>query len=745
VPAVSGGILHLRQAGVSVVVDPGDSVDASTLPQLLHWGADLGELTDAQLADLRLASTPPLAHNPNDQVWGASILPDLESGWVGRPGLEGSRDGRDWSPAFRVTDLTVDRSAIAEDGRTADILRAVARDAAAGLQLMLDLQLLSTGLLRSRATLTNIGDDPFTVDAVRIAYRVPAEADELLDFTGRHLTERVPQRSSFPVGVHSRLARGGRTGLDAAFLLIAGRAGFGFRSGELWGTHVAFSGNQEIYAERSYNGARVLGGGELLLAGEIRLAQDETYASPWFYGAYAEGLDAMSARFHRHLRERADYPRLPRPVIANTWEAVYFGQSLEALSELADVAARAGVERFVLDDGWFGSRRDDTSGLGDWTVSTDVWPDGLHPLIRHVHSLGMDFGLWVEPEMVNLDSDLAREHPEWIFRTGGRLGAPSRNQYGLDLGHPGAFAHIRGALLALLDEYDIAYLKWDHNRQLFESGHTPDGRPGTHEQTLAVYQLMGELKRAHPGLEIESCASGGGRIDLGILEHTDRVWASDTNDPLERQAIHRWTTLLVPPELIGSHIGAAVSHTTGRASSLDFRGATALFTQLGFELDLRTLGADEFARVCEWVAAHKEHRELFHTGTVVNADHPDASLVVRGVVSADRRAAIYEVATIARAASAPPGRLRLPGLDDDVTYRVSILAPSLAQSHGSRGPEWMSKGVELPGRVLEMVGLQLANAWPETAYLLSVVALPPDGPDDSAAADSAADAGEAAR
>ena len=199
--------------------------------------------------------------------------------------------------------------------------------------------------------------------------------------------------------------------------------------------------------------------------------------------------------------------------------------------------------------------------------------------------LGLDFGLWVEPEMVNDDSDLARAHPDWVLR-GRSAPAPLwRHQQVLDLQHPDAYAHVRDALLALLAEYDIAFLKWDHNRDLVDVAHA--GRPAVHGQTLAFYRLLDELREAHPDLEIESCASGGGRIDLEVLTRTDRVWPSDTIDAVERQRIQRWTSLLVPPEMLGAHLGGPVAHTTGRTHSTGFRAATALLGHLGIEWDLR--------------------------------------------------------------------------------------------------------------------------------------------------------------
>ncbi|MGH2814025.1 MAG: alpha-galactosidase, partial [Actinomycetota bacterium] len=383
---------------------------------------------------------------------------------------------------------------------------------------------------------------------------------------------------------------------------------------------------------------------------EVALGPGETYATPPVLATYsAEGLDGLSAAYHRYLRERPSHPRTPRPVVLNTWEAVYFDHRLERLTELADVAARLGVERFVLDDGWFGNRRDDTAGLGDWYVAADVWPEGLDPLISHVRELGMEFGLWVEPEMVNPDSDLFRAHPDWVLSAPGRLPEPWRHQQVLDLANPDCYGFIRDRLDELLGNHDIAFLKWDHNRDLLEAGHA--GRPGVHAQTLATSRLLDELRSRHPGVEIESCASGGGRVDLGILARTDRVWASDTNDALERQHIQRWTGLLLPPELVGSHVGPARSHTTGRTHDLAFRAATALFGHFGIEWDIASASAEEQAGLAEAIAFYKRMRPLLHGGTVVRADHPDPAAYLHGVVAPDRVEALFAYVQLTASAS----------------------------------------------------------------------------------------------
>src|SRR5664279_1585694 len=643
-------VVALRAASVGVVLDILDG----HLPAIVHWGADLGDLTASDALAMVRTGVQPVVANLVDEPVRLSLLPAHHTGWLGRPGLSGSRDSEDWSPLFTTTALSIDGAEVAANAATPTFITlsggtivVTAVDEESGLELALTIELTRNGLLRSRAQLTNIGAADYQVDDLVLAYPVPPVASELLDLTGRWGRERVPQRLDFVVGTHLREGRRGRTGADAATVLHAGTPGFGFGVGEVWGVHVGWSGNHTHYAEHLSTGERVLGGGELLLPGEIDLHPGASYTSPWLYGSHGLGLDEVARRFHRHLRDRATPVSTTRPVTINVWEAVYFDHELQPLLDLAEKAAAAGVERYVLDDGWFGSRRDDSSGLGDWTVSSDVWPQGLHPLISRVKALGMQFGLWFEPEMVNLDSDLARAHPDWVMATGGRTPVPSRHQQVLNLGIPACFEHIRAAILAILDEYGIDYIKWDHNRDLIDAGTQPGGRAGVHAQTEAVYRLMDEIRAAHPGLEIESCSSGGSRVDLGILERTDRVWVSDCIDPHDRQQMMRWTQQLIPPEYMGAHIASGVSHTTGRSHDFGFRAATALFGHLGIEWDLRQASDADRTDLATWIAFYKQWRGLLGTGTVVRVETDD-SLVAKGVVAADRSVALFSFASVDR-------------------------------------------------------------------------------------------------
>jgi alpha-galactosidase len=708
-------VIALRSEGVSLVLD----VSAGRLPAIVHWGADLGDLEPADAQALVLSNINPDSPNVVDEAVRLALLPEHWTGWVGRPGLSGSRAGRDWSPRFTATEVRVDGKPVTatEDqpilintGPASVGVDAV--DEVALLQLNITIELTVGGLIRARTEVTNLGEDAYTVDDCVIAFPIPQHAREILDFAGYWSKERVPQRGQLGVGLHLREGRKGRTGPDAATLLHVGEPGFSFSDGEIWAVHTGWSGNHTHYAERLFTGTQVIGGGELLLPGEVILQSGKVYSTPWVYGAYGIGLDGVAGRFHRFLRARANHPSTARPVTLNVWEAVYFDHHLDRLVELAERAAALGVERYVLDDGWFGARRNDRAGLGDWTVSREVWPHGLHPLVDKVTGLGMEFGLWFEPEMVNLDSEVAGAHPDWIMATGNRLPVESRHQQVINLGIPECYAYIRDAILDILAEYEISYIKWDHNRDLIDAGSQPGGRPGVHEQTLAFYRLVDEIKAAHPGLEIESCSSGGARVDLGVLERTDRIWVSDCIDPVERQQMNRWTSQLLPPELLGAHIASGRSHTTGRVHDLSFRAATAIFGHLGIEWDITAATAQQLAELADWVSFYKANRPLLMGGDLVRLDFPDPTLYAHGVIAPDRSSAIYTVASIGRSDVISPGRLRFPGLDPDRRYRIRPIPIGHPPSGLNPPPWWQTTNTEF-----ELSGERQVHSWP----------LPPEG------------------
>ncbi len=714
---MTADLFHLRAAGVSVVVES----TPTALPRVLYWGESLGDLDDDGLTAIAALTRGVRVGNELDVPQTVGVLAEPRQAWMGPQGLSGHRiDGTAAFPDFATV------STIREEPLgpvVAERLIATGVDAGAGLTLRMEIELLASGLVRTRAGVRNDGDTPYVVEGLDLALPVPGRADELLDFSGRHNGERRPQRSALVDGTHLREARRGRTGQDAATLLVAGTPGFGTERGEVWAVHVAWSGNQRMWAHRSNGGRIALGGGELLLPGELELSPGAAYDGPWLYASYGNGLDEASARIHRALRARPGHPAVGRPVTLNTWEAVYFDHRIEPLAELAQLAAATGVERFVLDDGWFGSRRHDRAGLGDWTVSAEVWPDGLGPLVERVRALGMQFGIWFEPEMVNPDSDLARQHPEWILSPLHRDAPLARQQLVLNVGHPDAYAYLRDHIVAVVAEHRIDYIKWDHNRDLVEPLDRTTGRAGVHAQTAAVYRLMDDVRAACPWLEIESCSAGGGRIDLGVVEHTDRFWTSDSNDPLERQRIQRGTSLLMPPELLGSHVGAARAHTSGRTASLAYRAITAMIGSFGIEWDLREASADELAELRAWIAEFVRVRTLIERGTLLRLETQPA-LVAQTVVADDRTHALVTIASIDTPTHLPGPAVRLRGLDPQRRYLVRRVQPaaSVDPTVTRAQPDWWSRESVVPGSVLMAVGLHAPILRPQEAGLVELIA-----------------------
>ncbi|RCK57225.1 alpha-galactosidase [Microbacterium sorbitolivorans] len=699
---------RFHAAGSALIVAfPGDG-----LPEVLHWGADPGPLSGDALAALDAANARQITSSALDIAWPLTILPTERDGWQGRPGLAGSAAGAPLLPGWETRSVERDErgfSLIAEG---------------AGLRLESELRFDAHGVLRVTHRVHNIGDGAVALSGLDATLPVPARASELLDFTGYWSHERSPQRRPLVFGSFARETRRGRTGHDSPLLTILGEPGFSERRGEVWGVHLAWSGDSVYRTDRMPEGASLLGAGELIRPGELVLEPGESFEAPAaLFSWSAEGLDGMSARLHGMLRARPHHPRTPRPVMLNTWEAVYFRHELAPLVALADAAAEVGVERFVLDDGWFRGRRSDNAALGDWFVDPEVWPEGLHPIVDHVRGLGMGFGLWVEPEMISPDSDLARSHPDWVLGPADHDPRTWREQQVLDLARPEAYAYVLERFDALLTEYPIEFLKWDQNRDLLEAVHA--GRAGVDAHTRATYALLDELRERHPGVEIESCASGGGRIDLGILEHTDRVWGSDTNDPVERSRIQRWTEALIPPELIGSHVGPETAHTTYRWTDLRLRMAMTLFASAGIETDITQFTPGERAQLAEWIAEYKRLRPLVHAGELVHERGTDEGCLLTGSVSADRRWALYRLVREEMGEWGLPPALTLPGLDPSLTYRVRVIEPlSAAKTRDVVPVPWIAAGeIELPGSVLGAIGVRTPLLAPASALVLEVTAV----------------------
>ena len=695
----------LSNADSSLVIDW-----SAGMPRVLYWGLPLDRFAPAVTE--RPVPKASLNDNPN-----LGLLIEGSSGFGGRPGIEGHRpDGTGWSPTFSVVGEPVVSNASASFQLA---------DEVAGLGLALELELSAPGPLIVRTELTNTGTSPYVVTTLAPSIPVPAHAVDLQTFGGRWCLEFQPDRLPFR-GLTVVENRRGRTSHARLPAMFCGTAGFTEQLGEVWGIQLAWSGNFEVTAEAVNDGRRHLQAGVLLAPGEVSLEPGDSFRAPEVIGVYSNaGLSTASQQFHRYVRSFANQPGpdRPRPVLLNTWEAVYFDHDLDTLKGLADVASSVGVERFVLDDGWFGHRRDDTAGLGDWWVSPDVWPDGLGPIVDHVVGLGMEFGLWFEPEMVNPDSDLYREHPEWTLTTDGYEPPLGRNQLVLDVGRLEVRQYLFGRISELLAAYDISYIKWDMNRDVVQ-GSGADGRAGSWRHVLGLYQLLADLRAAHPDVEIESCSSGGGRADLGILQHTERIWTSDGNDAVDRQAMQRGFSMLLPPEVMGAHIGPPVAHTTARHQPLSFRLATALFGHLGIEWNLLETTTEERNEIKAAIALHKRLRPLLHSGDVVRVDHPEPEVVVHGVVDADRQHAVFAAATVSSIRSTVGAPLRLTGLDADTIYRVSMTDDiASARLFGDQEPGWIADSVDVSGAQLMSSGLQPPVMHPQSVLLLELQAV----------------------
>ena len=542
-------------------------------PRWLYWGPSVADTTPD---DIALLATRQHVHGGPDHVLTPSLFAELGSGLTQPVGFGAHRDGLDWASQFRVeavnhahhSTLTI---------QCADEHREIAAQYTVELRP-------DCGVIACSVTIENQGSDTLTIDQCASGtLPLPKFVTRFFGFTGRWANEFQIESIAPFSGTYLRENRTGRTSHHSFPGLIAAEASTTEQSGACWGFHLGWSGNHRLSMDRGPNGEIAVQAGELFFPGEIRLAAGDSYTSPTLYAAASEhGFSGLSQRFHRYARHTlldGRVTRKPRPVHYNTWEAVYFDHDTDTLKHLADKAASLGVERFILDDGWFGDRRNDQAGLGDWTVSADVYPEGLGPLIDHVKELGMEFGLWFEPEMVNPDSDLFRTHPDWVLQADSLEPIPFRNQYVLDLTRSEVSAHLFERIDALLSKHPISYIKWDMNRDIHHPGSF--GRPVTSQQTHAVYALIDRIRSAHPELEIETCSSGGGRADYGVLSRTDRIWTSDSNDALDRQIIQRGASHFFPLEVLGAHVGPSKCHITGRQLSMKLRVATALFGHMG--------------------------------------------------------------------------------------------------------------------------------------------------------------------
>ena len=414
---------------------------------------------------------------------------------------------------------------------------------------------------------------------------------------------------------------------------------------------------------------------------EWTLQQGESFETPEAVYVYSEdGLNGMSQAFHtlfnRHL-VRGKYRMKERPILINNWEATYFDFDEEKIVRIAETAAQAGIELFVLDDGWFGNRNDDHRGLGDWYVNLQKLPHGISGLSQRIHSLGMQFGLWIEPEMVNRDSNLYRTHPEWVMVDPDYVPCHGRNQYVLDFSRKEVVDYIFKCLDQVLDGADVNYIKWDMNRtmsEVYSRSHSSlqQGRV-MHEYILGVYDLYERLIQKYPDILFESCASGGGRFDAGMLYYAPQAWTSDNSDAVERLKIQYGTSYVYPPSCMGAHVSAVPNHQVFRNTPFNTRANTAFYGAFGYELDLSKLTEGELEQVRQQVTFMKKYRSVFQYGTFYRLSSPfESNETVWMSVSQDQKTAIVGYYRVLNEVNVGYRRIRLKGLNPDEQYRISM-------------------------------------------------------------------------
>ena len=707
-------VLHGRHS--SVVLES----RTNEAPLWRYWGPRLpdGCLPLAPLRDGR--AIPPSSMEFDQPL---SIAPTFGVGWYGQSALLAHRSGRQFAQRFdacRIEWIAAERSIVVH-----------LADAVAGIQLDVQLSLDAHDVLRLQSQLTNTGSDVLDVHWLAAGtVPLPGDAQQVRSYYGQWANEFQLQVDTLSRSLWQRENNRGRSSHDTFPGTVVTMPGATEHAGTVYGAHLAWSGNHCQRIEWLHDGQFQWQMGEWLAPGEVRLEAGEILVSPVMLASCSlEGLNGLAANFHAAVRGALPWPEgrmRPRPVHLNTWEAVYFDHQPDAIKSLADAAAEIGVERFVLDDGWFHGRHSDRAALGDWWPDEGKYPDGLLPLAQHVNKLGMEFGLWVEPEMVNPDSELFRAHPDWAMQLEGRPLLTMRNQLVLDVARAEVSDYLFARLNALLGSVPIRYLKWDMNRDLTTAGDA-QGRPAYRRFVFALYALLDRLRTAHPQVEIESCASGGGRIDFGVLAHTHRVWTSDCNDALSRISIQRGALQFIPPEIMGAHIGPAPAHTTGRSQSLDFRAGVALPGHLGIEMDVRHLTAEQRQSLKQWIALYKSLRDRLHTGRVWCGDAGD------GVVwqaHSDEAANelivfVYRLAPTTHRYTPP---LRLPMLDEMREYRIERLDPTPGDwttsplNDALRARESTQKPVVAHGAWLAQAGLPLPRMNAESALIYRMIA-----------------------
>lgn len=524
-------------------------------------------------------------------------------------------------------------------------------------------------------------DEKITLlSAMSACVDLPDKDYEMIDLAGVWARERHVRRHKLDYGIQSIYSMRGCSSYQFNPFLALARENADEFQGQVYGFSLVYSGNFLAQTEvDNYDTARVLMG--IHPNGfKWTLGKDESFQTPEMVMVYSEaGLNGMSQTFHKLYRTRlarGTWRDKVRPILINSWEAFYFDFDAPKLLGLADAAADLGMELFVLDDGWFGKRDDSTSSLGDWYPNEEKLKGTLKELAEKINAKGLKFGLWIEPEMTNKDSDLYRAHPDWLLAEQGKRICHSRTQYVLDFSKKEVREYIGDMLENLLAEVPVSYIKWDMNRtfsEVFSNGNDREYQGKVcHKYILGVYELYERLTSRFPHVLFESCASGGARFDPGMLYYAPQGWTSDDTDAIERLKIQYGTSMVYPVSCMGSHVSASPNHQTNRVTPLETRADVAYFGTFGYELDLLKLGEEDKAEIRRQIAFMKEKRDLIQKGTFYRLKSPfEGNETAWMIVSEDQKKALVGYYRVMQPVNVGFKRLKLKGLKEDTCYKVS--------------------------------------------------------------------------
>ena len=542
-------------------------------------------------------------------------------------------------------------------------------------------------------------DEKITLlSAMSACVDLPDKDYEMIDLAGVWARERYVRRHKLDYGIQSIYSMRGCSSYQFNPFLALARENADEFQGQVYGFSLVYSGNFLAQTEvDNYDTARVLMG--IHPNGfKWTLGKGESFQTPEMVMVYSEaGLNGMSQTFHKLYRTRlarGTWRDKVRPILINSWEAFYFDFDAPKLLGLADAAADLGMELFVLDDGWFGKRDDSTSSLGDWYPNEEKLKGTLKELAEKINAKGLKFGLWIEPEMTNKDSDLYRAHPDWLLAEQGKRICHSRTQYVLDFSKKEVREYIGDMLENLLAEVPVSYIKWDMNRtfsEVFSNGNDREYQGKVcHKYILGVYELYERLTSRFPHVLFESCASGGARFDPGMLYYAPQGWTSDDTDAIERLKIQYGTSMVYPVSCMGSHVSASPNHQTNRVTPLETRADVAYFGTFGYELDLLKLGEEDKAEIRRQIAFMKEKRDLIQKGTFYRLKSPfEGNETAWMIVSEDQKKALVGYYRVMQPVNVGFKRLKLKGLKEDTCYKVS------GYDYDCYGDELMQVGMTL--------------------------------------------------